>query len=201
VSTATDTPATERAEVIEAFLPRFVGLHGFEGAGKDTVGKILTEYGYNRVAFADVLRKALYILNPLILSDSHGRDFRLKEIVDEIGWDEAKRSYPEIRRMLQVLATEVGRELISKNVWVDAAFKDLDPEKKYVFTDVRFENEHQAVDKNLGLLIKITRPGYGPVNDHKSTKELPDLWFDAHVKNDGTIGELHTKVHNILAQA
>lgn len=200
MSAATAT-TTENPAIVESTLPRFVGLHGFEGSGKDTVASILAEYGYNRVAFADILRDALYILNPVILSDSYGRDFRLKEIVDEIGWDAAKRSYDEIRRMLQVLGTEVGRELIGQDVWVDAAFKKLDADKRYVFTDLRFKNEHQAIDQNLGLLLKIRRPGAGPVNDHKSAQELPDAWFDAHIDNDGDIKSLHTKVVKVLAQA
>lgn len=198
---STPTTTDSLPVIAEAYLPRFVGLHGYTGTGKDTVANILKDYGYNRVAFADVLRDALYALNPIVISDSIGRDYRIKDIVDEIGWEDAKRSYTEIRRMLQVLATEVGRELISQDVWVTAAFKNLDADKKYVFTDLRFENEHQAIDQNLGLLIKITRPGHGAINDHKSEKEIPDAWFDAHIKNDGTVTDLHTKVHEILARA
>jgi hypothetical protein len=191
-----------RQDVILDRLPRLVGLHGYPGTGKDAIAKILAEYGYERRAFADVLRNALYILNPIVRCDSYGREFRVKDIVDEIGWEEAKRSLDgEIRRMLQVLGTEVGRELISQDVWVNAAFKNLNPEKRYVFTDLRFENEHQALDKNLALLIKVERPGYGAVNDHRSEKPLPDRWFDVHLNNNGDLNTLHTTVHNILAQA
>jgi hypothetical protein len=200
VSTAT-TNTTDAPDIIEAWLPQFVGLHGYPGAGKDSVARILADYGYNRVAFADILREALYVLNPVILSDADGRTWTLQEIVDDIGWEDAKRRYEEIRRMLQVLGTEVGREMISQDVWVNAAFKDLDDKKKYVFTDLRFENEHHAIDSRLGLLIKVTRPGVGAVNDHKSEKELPDKWFDAHIKNDGDLTDLHTKVRDILALA
>lgn len=195
------TTTTDHPEIIREWLPEFIGLHGFPGSGKDAVARILTEYGYERVAFADTIREALYVLNPVILSDSNGREWRLQEIVDEIGWEDAKRSYEEIRRMLQVLGTEVGREMISQDVWVDAAFKGLDKDKRYVFTDMRFENEHHAIDSRLGLLIKVTRPGVGAVNDHKSEKELPDKWFDAHIKNDGDLTDLHTKVRDILALA
>lgn len=200
MSTTTDN-TTELPEIITAWLPRFVGLHGYAGAGKDTVAKVLAEYGYNRVAFADVLREALYVLNPIILTDRDGREHRVKDIVDASGWDAAKRTYEEIRRMLQVLGTEVGRQMISQDVWVKAAFKNLDVDKKYVFTDVRFQNEHHAIDSRLGLLIKVTRPEVGPVNDHTSENALPDQWFDAQILNDGTVKDLHTKVARILAQA
>ncbi|MER5754333.1 hypothetical protein [Streptomyces sp. NPDC002088] len=197
----TTSTIDDRPEIIEAWLPQFVGLHGHAGVGKDTVAEILAKFGYTRVAFADKLREALYTLNPVILTDTDGRVWTLRDIVDEIGWDDAKRKYEEIRRMLQVLGTEVGREMISQDVWVNAAFKDLDEDKKYVFTDVRFVNEHQAIDSRLGLLIRVDRPGVGPANDHKSEKALPDQWFDASIVNDGSIEDLHTKVREILSLA
>jgi hypothetical protein len=121
--------------------------------------------------------------------------------VDKYGWDSVKRNSPEVRRLLQVLGTEVGREMIDQNVWVNSVFKALEEDKKYVFTDVRFVNEHQAIDSRLGLLVKIDRPGVGPVNDHKSDKGLPDQWFDASIVNDGTIEDLNTKVREILRLA
>jgi hypothetical protein len=200
VSTAT-TNTTDGHDIVESWLPQFIGLHGFPGTGKDAVAKILADYGYTRVAFADKLREALYVLNPVVLFGTDGQDIRVKDIVDTIGWDEAKRAYPEIRRMLQVIGTEVGREMIDQNVWVDAAFKGLDKDKKYVFTDLRFENEHHAIDSRLGMLVKIERPGVGAVNDHKSEKPLPDKWFDVRLINDGTLEDLHTKVRDILAFA
>jgi hypothetical protein len=198
---AATAPVDHDTEIIESWLPQYIGLHGFAGTGKDTVAEILAQYGYTRVAFADVLREALYVLNPVILFDEYGYDQRVQTLVDNLGWDEAKRQYEEIRRMLQVLGTEVGREMIDQNVWVDSVFKKLDEGKKYVFTDVRFVNEHHAIDSRLGTLIRIDRPGYGPVNDHKSDKGLPPEWFDAAIVNDGTVEDLNTKVREILRLA
>jgi hypothetical protein len=198
---AATAPVDHDTEIIESWLPQYIGLHGFAGAGKDTVAEILSQYGYTRVAFADVLREALYVLNPVILFHPYGEDQRVQDLVDRHGWDEAKRQYEEIRRMLQVLGTEVGREMIDQNVWVDSVFKKLEEGKKYVFADVRFVNEHHAIDSRLGTLIRIDRPGYGPVNDHKSDKGLPPEWFDAAIVNDGTIEDLNTKVREILRLA
>jgi hypothetical protein len=200
VSTAT-TNTADGHDIVESWLPQFIGLHGFAGVGKDAVAEILSDYGYTRVAFADKLREALYVLNPVIVFDEYGYELRVQDLVDNLGWDDAKRQYEEIRRMLQVIGTEVGREMIDQNVWVDAAFKGLDKDKKYVFTDLRFENEHHAIDSRLGMLVKIERPGVGAVNDHKSEKPLPDKWFDVRLVNDGTLEDLHTKVRDILAFA
>jgi dephospho-CoA kinase len=198
---AATAPVDHDTEIIESWLPQYIGLHGFAGAGKDTVAEILSQYGYTRVAFADVLREALYVLNPIIIDPPDAPELRVQDLVDRHGWDEAKRKYEEIRRMLQVLGTEVGREMIDQNVWVDSVFKKLEEGKKYVFADVRFVNEHHAIDSRLGTLIRIDRPGYGPVNDHKSDKGLPPEWFDAAIVNDGTIEDLNTKVREILRLA
>jgi dephospho-CoA kinase len=198
---AATAPVDHDTAIIESWLPQYIGLHGFAGAGKDTVAEILSQYGYTRVAFADVLREALYVLNPIIIDPPDAPELRVQDLVDRHGWDEAKRKYEEIRRMLQVLGTEVGREMIDQNVWVDSVFKKLEEGKKYVFADVRFVNEHHAIDSRLGTLIRIDRPGYGPVNDHKSDKGLPPEWFDAAIVNDGTIEDLNTKVREILRLA
>jgi hypothetical protein len=197
----TTAPVDDDTEIVESWLPQYIGLHGFAGAGKDTVAKILEKYGYTRVAFGDKLREALYVLNPLVEEGYGGVEYRVQYLVDKYGWDSVKRNSPEVRRLLQVLGTEVGREMIDQNVWVNSVFKALEEDKKYVFTDVRFVNEHQAIDSRLGLLVKIDRPGVGPVNDHKSDKGLPDPWFDASIVNDGTIEDLNTKVREILRLA
>ncbi|MFE4681579.1 hypothetical protein ACFRNJ_12175 [Streptomyces sp. NPDC056721] len=197
----TTAPVDDDTEIVYSWLPQYIGLHGHAGVGKDTVAKILEKYGYTPVAFADRLREALYVLNPLVEEGYGGTEYRIQYLVDTYGWDSVKRNSPEVRRLLQVLGTEVGREMIGQNVWVDSLFKNLEEDKKYVFTDVRFVNEHQAVDSRLGLLIKIERPGTEPANDHKSEQGLPDLWFDATIVNDGTLKDLNTKVREILRLA
>jgi dephospho-CoA kinase len=80
-----------------------IGLSGYARSGKDTVAELLVlNYGFKRMAFADGIREALSALNP-ILHDG----MRLNEVVKEYGWELAK-SKDEVRRLLQVLGTEVG---------------------------------------------------------------------------------------------
>lgn len=75
-----------------------IGLCGYPGVGKDEVAKYLvTRYEFCRVAFADAMRDDLYKLNPII-----GSVWRLADLVDTVGWDVAKRMFPEVRRLLQV---------------------------------------------------------------------------------------------------
>lgn len=87
------------------------------------------------------------------------------------------------RKLLQLLGTECGREIIHPNIWVNSLFSNYgnyvgdtpiykenleqqyeiantEPIIKYpnwIITDVRFPNEAQAIKDRNGLLIKINR--------------------------------------------
>jgi len=177
---------------------RLIGLSGFAQTGKDAAANILKDHGYTRIAFADPIREAMYLLDPIVRSDNRGRTFGLREVIDDIGWDDAKTTIPEVRRLLQVYGTEVGRETMGKNVWVNLAKKKIHPNGKYVITDVRFPDEVDAIRELGGSLIKIIRPGFEPVNAHISDAGLPDHWFDRVLVNDGSLADLRDRVLVVL---
>jgi len=173
---------------------RLIGLSGFAQVGKDAVAEILKDHGFKRVAFADPIREAMYILDPIVRSDTYGRTFSLREVIDDLGWDEAKTTVPEVRRLLQVFGTEVGRQLFGESVWTDMAMRKIGPTGQYVITDVRFPDEVHAIRVRGGSLIKIIRPGYIPVNKHVSDAGLPSNLFDGVIFNDGTLEDLRAQV-------
>lgn len=146
-----------------------VGMVGYAQAGKDTFARFL---GYQRIAFADVLKAVAYGADPVVHAyvryDGELILVHLREVVDEVGWELAKSEYPEVRRFLQLLGTEGGRNNLGPNVWVDAAFKDYDPSVPTVFTDVRFPNEIEAIRSRGGVIARIDRVGHQPVNGHVS---------------------------------
>jgi hypothetical protein len=185
-------------------MPRIVGINGFRRAGKDTIGQFLVdEYGYHRLSFAEPLYEAVYRLNPWMRTPSTGpwtslRAVRLRGLVDDNGW-EALKGDPgwgdEIRRLLQYMGTEVGREMFGQDFWVDLALSKTNHTDRYVFTDARFENEFAAINeyKPDSFMLKVTRPGL--ISDgHASETEWPDEMFDGVVHNDGTVTELFRQV-------
>jgi len=175
-----------------------IGLSGFAQSGKDTVAKyLIEEHGYTRLAFADVLRRALYTLNPIILVSNEGAILRLKEHVDEVGWEEAKK-IEEVRKLLQVFGTEVGRALLGENVWVNLALKEMKEDRDYVFTDVRFLNEANLLRDRGGSIWRIERPSVEAVNQHLSERALEGYNFDFKIINDSTLDDLAEKVEIIL---
>lgn len=175
-----------------------VGLMGYAQAGKDTVGAFLVEHhGFVRVSFADALRDMLYALNPIAYAGSMGDWETVQEIVDSIGWDRAKVSYPEIRALLQRLGTEAGREILGQSIWVDTAIREVQPGGRYVFTDVRFPNEAATIRAMGGKLWRVKRPGTAPVNAHPSETALDDLEADTTISNNGPLPQLRSLIFSL----
>jgi hypothetical protein len=159
-----------------------IGLSGYAQSGKDTVaGMLIGLHGYKNVAFANNIRKLLYEMDPYI--NDGNPVFRLQDLVDSRGWDEAKTIAPETRRLLQDLGVG-ARELFGQDFWVEQVLKNINPADRIVITDVRFQNEAEAIKKQSGQIWRVNRPGVGPVNNHISETDM-DLWdWDAVITNN-----------------
>ena len=169
---------------------QLIAFTGYSQVGKDEAAKALAPLGYERVAFADAVRDALYAIDPLVpIRDEHGGGTkRLSTLVDQVGWDIAKK-YDEVRRLLQRVGTEGGRGIHGEECWVRVAWDKiidrLRDGKKVAVTDVRFENEAEAIRRLSGVIVRVTRPGRGPVNNHVSDAGQ-DFDADHELVNDGT---------------
>lgn len=179
-----------------------VGIVGAAGAGKDTVADALVErLDYNRVSFAEPMRRMCAAINPIIGYRSDGRftpeplEVRYLDALDQVGYDQAKIVYPELRSFLQRLGTEAGREVLGDDVWVNAAMAAAARSSKPpVFPDCRFENEYRAIRAAGGLIFRVTRPGQAVLEGHVSEgfyNEVPHI--DADLVNNGTIDKLHER--------
>jgi len=159
-------------------LPRIIGVTGYARHGKDTVAAVLTrELGYTRVALADKMKELMLILNPCL--DNGGR---LSDLYDEGGWERVKET-PEGRRLLQVFGTEVGREGLGQDVWIEALAKSTKGfygnERKIVIPDIRFSNEAAFIRRMHGEVWGVSRPdfdnGLGVNGTHASERDIPLL--------------------------
>ena len=169
-----------------------VGLIGYAQSGKDTVANVLIDkYGFERKAFADKIRDIVYDMNPIVATVSN-EALNLQYVVDRDGWDVAKQT-STVRRYLQNVGV-AARKHLGTNVWVTAVMQELDPEKRYVISDVRFQNEANMITAMGGELWRVERPGVGPVNDHVSELELANFSADRTLLNSGTLEELEMLV-------
>jgi len=175
-----------------------IGLNGYAQSGKDEAARALVEQGFERRAFADILRRVAYATDPYVVWK--GDVERISAVVDDVGWDTAKTESMDIRRLLQRLGTEGGRAILGENVWVEATLGDAGDED-IVVTDVRFSNEADYIKKCGGVVVNITRPGVGPVNGHISDNAMENYPFDEYLRNDGSVEDLHAMILEVVEDA
>lgn len=193
-------------------LMEIIALSGYARAGKDEAAKVLVEkHGFIQVAFADKLREMLYQLNPLLGSlnldnpwfkERHKRLVYVQDVIDKYGWQGYKETEwsTEIRRLLQRLGTEAGRQTLWDSIWIDAALTGLPEDAKVVVSDARFLNEFDAVIARGGYIWRIDREGVGPANDHISeTQAVGYDKFSLHLNNNGTLEEFRQMVSDEYA--
>lgn len=193
-----------RARTCMNTAPALIGLHGYAGSGKDTVADILRDIGeFESFAFADNVREALYLLDPLL-----GAETTVRALVDDLGWDAAKRHRiygAEVRRLMQYVGTEVGRGMFGPDVWTGALGSELTfighlqggriaSDSLVIVTDVRFDNEARWVRGAGGVIWHIIRAGVGPLNAHSSEAGIDPTLIDQTIRNDASPTELTQQV-------
>lgn len=194
-----------------------IGLIGEPSTGKDTIADFAIEdHDFRRIGFADKIYSCALAIDPIVatnrFSDTALAYKRVSDIVTEIGWRQAKDDIPEVRRLLQRIGTEMGRETIDDNIWISLAFKRLvayhqgsgGELERFIFTDVRFPNEADAMTafaEQVGgqaHFVRVARPGYGVVNNHASESAYEAIPYGFKIINDGTLDDLRADVETVI---
>lgn len=159
---AADTPRSPTAFTITPPPSKtpapIIGFAGLAGAGKDTAAAALALYGYQPRAFAGALKA---MLGALLAYQGASIEDRARMLHGDL------RATPSIfldyktpRHALQTLGTQWGRQSIDPDLWVNAEFCAMaNAQGPFVFSDVRFPNEVDAIRKAAGVVIYIDRPG------------------------------------------
>ena len=184
--------------------------------------------------FADKLKDIVCLLIGCTREQLEDREFKEKELGEEWWYyDLYKEHFPYIktksenpdswhervkdrvvkltpRKLLQLLGTEAGREIIHPNIWVNALFADyrgvIDEranisnwQSKWIITDVRFPNEVQSIKDNSGHVYWMKRAVFE--DTHASEVTLLPENYD-HDNFDGTlINEGKGKTLNALSKS
>lgn len=152
-----------------------IGLVGLAGSGKDTSADFLcSDHAYSRASFAAPLKEICYNLGWDLKKDERGR-----KLLQDVGM--AFRSYDDL-------------------TWVKYMAKTLNPSIKYVFTDVRFENEAEFIRNNGGIIIRIVRPELALQNMHLHVSESgqASITADHTIVNDSNLENLHKQLTKIV---
>jgi hypothetical protein len=174
-------------------LPAVIGIAGAKRTGKDTLAQFLVErHGYERHAFADPLKELALRDDRWVYVDPAGTAWRMSDVINQWGWEIAKDEFPEVRRTLQFLGTEVVRS-VKPSHWIDLMDylllqANLDG-RKIVVPDVRFENEASLIRQWGGTVVEIQRPSLrAPLDSHVSEARIEG---DFVLLNDSTPERLY----------
>lgn len=185
-------------------MHRNIGIVGRKRSGKDTAADLLVrEFGYVRHGLADPLKEAALALDPIItLTDVWGDDYRvettpgrLSEIVGEIGWEAAKDRFPEVRRILQRLGDEAGRQVHGELTWINQLLRRSiaanEAGHPVVVPDVRYPNEADVLREAGFLVVRIDRPGFStPTPGEHASEQVERLIVDTVISNGGTVEDM-----------
>jgi hypothetical protein len=171
---------------------KLIGLSGYAAVGKDAFADALCdEFGYVKVGWADPLYEAALMINPVVWILPYPTT--LRSLVGKRGWTAAKR-IPGVRKYLQFLGTEVVRDTLGEDVFVNKMrgkiLELLRSGRSVVVTNCRFDTEIEALEKLGGTLVWVSRPGIGPVNDHVSESFIKPDRCALYVHNNGTVEDL-----------
>ena len=205
-----------------------IGISGLIGSGKDTAAQVLVdELGFERMSFAMVLKDVTAVLfdwDRDMLEGTTPESRAEREIADP-WWTEKMGREWSPRIALQVLGTDVMRNNLHENIWVNTVENRLRKAGDVVFTDVRFPNEiefinkvgkHWVVDRgkypawyDQAVIYnrsdseqreKLELAGRGPEDwgAHASEYSWVGCFPDAYIANTKTIEDLHFHVRNLV---
>lgn len=195
----------------------------------DPDGYLALKDNIHIVHFADALKKACHVIFGIPLEDMETEEGKQKltrvrwpadimppESEDELipkhhlwlAWTSYCEEFPDdpideefmtVRQVLQFVGTELFRNQLDPDVWLNSVFlKPWAEDDIVIIADARFPNE-AALGRKNGLLISVER-NTGLLSDgHKSENAL-GRYADYHytVDNNSSFNELRTELNTIL---
>lgn len=188
---------------------KIIAFFGEANSGKDTLAKILVkDYDFERMAFADELKKILSLTYSIPIRYFHER--KLKDIPFDVpifhnefhhrvlsnfyenyaiptkfpDFKEYKLCSP--RDMMQIVGTEIFRHE-DNNFWGKVLDKQMEDADRVVISDGRFKNEREWLKSKNAQLIRIKR-SVDENSKHISENDFGnDSEYDIIIHNTGTL--------------
>jgi hypothetical protein len=201
-----------------------ISFSGEKFAGKDSAAEaLISRHGFKRIGLADKLKEIMSRVTGIPLEDMHNPDKKevlfeqplkvtkgqigvLIAILTDDGFDITKdisarlygfvgTSMVSIRNLLQFFGTDVMRNNVADDIWLNYASKFISGSGNYVITDSRFANERKYLKEKGATLILVKRKGLAGGDGHISENQLgTDEDYDVVVNNNSTKTALQSDI-------
>ena len=170
------------------FVP--IGVTGMLHSGKDTLADFITKMNpqrYYKYSFASPMKKIAHEIFGFTEEQLYDPD--MKERLDSF-WGVTPRKF------LQLLGTDMFRDIFRDDVWVKLAEKDIikrvDELQNMIIADVRFNNEAEFIKEYNGLIIRVVRDmdDAQESRNHVSEEGIDEKYIDVTVVNNGSFEDL-----------
>lgn len=175
-------------------FPRFIGLCGRSGAGKDVVaGHLVSKFGYRRIAVADHLKRVTLLAFGMTDEQLWGAN---RNTIDPRWGSTPREIYQRLGDALRTIHPEA---LIMP--WRDCLSSAASRDERIVVPDVRMPAEADVLKSFGGVVWRIVRPVAilrGAAGEHLTETSCDKVVTDADMPNSGTIGMLLGRVDQML---
>ena len=168
--------------------PKIIAICGLKRSGKDVIADhLVNKYGYEKIKFADPLKKAVKEL--FEFTEEQVGDSDDKDIMDT-RWNITPRKALQffgtevMQFKIQELLKGVDRKFFAKSLVYKINTNNND--KKYVISDLRFYHEYEELEKIGVYIIRVER--HLDNNDHHiSEVEYTKIPFHNIINNNKDI--------------
>ena len=208
----------------ESKRPAVFLISGRAHSGKDTAGDIiasLIKQNSGKTVTTVALADRLKLVVQRLVAIFYGKTIPIKDFYNSDKKEKVHRDLPlfhgklfTIRRGLQIIGSEVFRDLLWKDVWcnvIGAKIAEGSAQDVFIITDCRFPSEAQYFKNLLSkkavsklICIKMVRPSTEKdlnctdASSHSSELSVDSINADLEILNDGTIQELRDRLEFIV---
>lgn len=144
-------------------MKKIIGFCGKAHSGKNYAADIIkSEYpNAEIISFGDAVRD---MLKAIVDVDYIYKSGTKEDVIPELG--------VSLRKLMQTLGAEWGRNSVSDSLWVDIFMMKVNKSKSdiIIVPDVRFKNEYDAIVNNGGIIINI-----------ETDKNFKDIELSSHI--------------------
>ena len=180
---------------------KIIALSGLAQTGKTTAAEYLhAKHKFGLLTLAEPIKE----LASILLGEEYSWVEENKNVVHPSMEEVAPGKNITVRKILQTLGTEWGRNLLHPDIWINYVLKDLPWYEEHewpgvVITDCRFDNEAIAVRKAGGIVCHIRRANAPSIGRHISEAGIDPDGSDYIYRNDSTLDGLYKNMDMMVS--